>query len=222
MEKVCCVYKITNEVNGRFYIGRSKNLKKRWERHKEDMNKKNLPLYVDMREYGFENFSLSVIEMCEEEQLDEKELFYYNKLKPDYNILTPGENPMYNEVAKKTFDVNYHSEEAKEKRSESLKKRWLDESYRQKMIQTNSKPCSEKRKKAISKGKKNKKRVIMCDLETKKEISSFESISEAKRFLRDNGYPKADCTPISNVCKGKTKKAYDKFWKFEKTQTTIQ
>ncbi len=33
------VYKITNTVNGKFYIGASNNIAKRWRSHKRDLNK---------------------------------------------------------------------------------------------------------------------------------------------------------------------------------------
>lgn len=56
------IYKIQNLINGKIYIGQSKNIEKRWLRHKTTAFNKNdhsynLPLYRAIRKYGLENFS---------------------------------------------------------------------------------------------------------------------------------------------------------------------
>ena len=48
------VYQITNNVNGKFYIGCSTNILKRWKSHINRSNEKlgreyNKPLYIDFR-----------------------------------------------------------------------------------------------------------------------------------------------------------------------------
>lgn len=78
-QKISGVYKITNKINGKFYIGSSVNIKQRWESHKERYNNPkckeyNKLLYKEMRKYGINNFSFSII--CKEENeklLREKE-----------------------------------------------------------------------------------------------------------------------------------------------------
>lgn len=75
------IYKITNLVNGKCYIGQSTNIKKRWSAHKSDaFNKKSVtyhyPLYRAFRKYGIEHFSFEVLEECPSELLDEKEIFF--------------------------------------------------------------------------------------------------------------------------------------------------
>lgn len=37
----CGIYYITNTINGKFYVGSSKNIKKRWARHIRDLNNNN-------------------------------------------------------------------------------------------------------------------------------------------------------------------------------------
>ena len=47
-QKISGVYKITNKINGKFYIGSSINIKRRWESHKEGiitLNAKNIISY---------------------------------------------------------------------------------------------------------------------------------------------------------------------------------
>lgn len=93
------IYCITNLVNGKKYIGQSKNIDRRWEEHKKckDNKKDNLKLlYQAIRKYGVDNFKFELIEECSPEELNEKEiywiLFYQTfppKLGKGYN-LTPG------------------------------------------------------------------------------------------------------------------------------------
>ena len=77
----CGIYKITNILNGKTYIGQSINIEKRWEQHKyEAFNKNqqqyNYTLHRAFRKYGLNNFSFDVLEECLEEQLDKKEIYW--------------------------------------------------------------------------------------------------------------------------------------------------
>ena len=81
------IYKIENLINGKIYIGQSKNIKRRWITHKAIINttSKRLqklwdnPLYAAFRKYGTKNFSFSVIEECSPEKLNELEIYYIKK-----------------------------------------------------------------------------------------------------------------------------------------------
>ena len=88
MEKISAVYKITNTITGDFYIGSSKDVKRRWESHKwpSTWNKyPNKQLYQDMQKYGLDKFAFEIIAEVEVEQLKEKEQKFIEKLKPTYN-----------------------------------------------------------------------------------------------------------------------------------------
>ena len=62
-----CVYKITNKINGKSYIGSTNNFNRRMKEHKTfvncDKNRKgyNLPLYCAFRKYGLSNFCFEII-----------------------------------------------------------------------------------------------------------------------------------------------------------------
>ena len=88
MKKICAVYKITNTVTNDFYIGSSKDVKKRWRSHKwpSTWNKcPNNPIYLDMKLYGVDKFEFEILAEVEAEQLKEKEQQFIETLKPTYN-----------------------------------------------------------------------------------------------------------------------------------------
>ena len=87
-EKICGIYKITNTITGDFYIGSSKNVKRRWAAHKWPSKWKqnpNNPMYLDMQKYGVDKFVFEILEEVEESFLKEKEQKFIETLKPTYN-----------------------------------------------------------------------------------------------------------------------------------------
>ena len=91
------IYKITNNVNDKVYIGQtSKTIEERFKKHLSLAKRKvNRYLYDAMNYYGFENFSVELVEECECSQLDQKEKYwiaYYksNDKKHGYNMTEGG------------------------------------------------------------------------------------------------------------------------------------
>ena len=83
---ICGIYKIANKVNGKCYIGQSINVKRRWREHLKayktpDYHGYNYPLYQAIRFYGLENFSFEVLEECQPEKLNEKEIYWIEVFK---------------------------------------------------------------------------------------------------------------------------------------------
>ena len=86
--KISAVYKITNTVTNDFYIGSSKDVKKRWRDHKCPSrwnDNPNNPLYQDMKKYGVDKFEFQILAEVEESSLKEAEQQFIEKLKPTYN-----------------------------------------------------------------------------------------------------------------------------------------
>lgn len=88
------IYKITNLLNGKCYIGQSVNIDKRWNTHRTAPFNPNridydTPLYRAMRKYGVNHFQFEVLEECPKAELNEKEIYYirlYNSMLPSgYN-----------------------------------------------------------------------------------------------------------------------------------------
>lgn len=67
------VYKITNSVNGKLYIGISANPTKRWWEHRNHTKKTHTKLYNAFRKYGIDAFSFEVLHWCDSQE-DAREL----------------------------------------------------------------------------------------------------------------------------------------------------
>lgn len=135
------IYKITNKINGKYYIGQSKNIEKRMIYHKWDSKKKDKkewPLYRDINKYGIDNFTVEVLEECSEEELNDKEFYYINK----YDATNPnkGYNFCANPISFKDKRMReIRSKHARKAIKEFNKKAWKDEEYRKKMSEQSRK-----------------------------------------------------------------------------------
>lgn len=97
------IYKITNNINDKVYVGQSINIEQRWKAHRTKPNQVNgsqydSPLYRAIRKYGLSNFSFEVIEECKQEDLNEREIYWINfyqsfNLDKGYNLTLGGSNP---------------------------------------------------------------------------------------------------------------------------------
>ena len=86
--KISGVYKITNTITGDFYIGSSKDVKRRLTEHKKPSTCKNNPnnqMYIDMSKYGIDKFVFEILAEVEIEKLKEAEQNFIETLKPTYN-----------------------------------------------------------------------------------------------------------------------------------------
>lgn len=82
------IYKITNLINNKCYIGQSVNIERRWKEHCRKPNKSKISKAIF--DFGKENFSFQILEECSTEELNKKEQFYikkFNSIYPNgYNI----------------------------------------------------------------------------------------------------------------------------------------
>lgn len=117
MEIICGIYKITNLINNKVYIGQSVNVLKRFAAHKNrPFNPKSRQyesyFYRAIRKYGLENFKFEVIEKCKKEELNKKEKeyisFYHSNDKDfGYNLTKGGESPTYVKLTEEEIEKIY-------------------------------------------------------------------------------------------------------------------
>ena len=93
MEKA--IYKITNIINGKIYIGESKDPYKRFQQHIRGHINDNSIIDKAIQKYGAKNFTLEVLEWTENWQNKEKFFIkFYNSLVPNgYNLHEGGGQP---------------------------------------------------------------------------------------------------------------------------------
>lgn len=72
------IYKITNNINGKIYIGQTKtSINRRFVSHKSAARRGiNYILYKAIRKYGQENFKIELIEEVENNLANEREMFW--------------------------------------------------------------------------------------------------------------------------------------------------
>ena len=93
---LCGVYKITNKINGKVYIGQSINIETRWKEHVNSLRRGDSRctlLQRALNKYEEEDFAFEVLELCSEDMLDDVEVKYislYDSCNCGYNIESGG------------------------------------------------------------------------------------------------------------------------------------
>ena len=115
------VYKITNIINGKVYIGESMNIEERWNEHEKELkcgNHHSYKLQKDYNTYGKDNFKFEVLEEIDKDLkpiiqkcllyiLEDKYIKQYNSIDDGYNVentlelVLKGEKQIFN-----TLDPN--------------------------------------------------------------------------------------------------------------------
>jgi len=135
------IYRRVNKKSGKSYIGSSLNLSLRLSQYfslavlnRDD----SMIIYKALLKYGYSNFSLEILEYCEPSKCIEREQYYIDLLKPEYNISLTARAPMtgrnHSELTKikmsdgqtgegNSFYGKIHNEETLKKMSEARKGR---------------------------------------------------------------------------------------------------
>lgn len=176
MDKKTGIYKITNKVNGKYYIGKSIDIYRRWKDEKRFVSV-NDHLQNAFKKYGFDNFSFEILEECSEELLNDREIYYISLLDATNN--KKGYNMTFGGTGGKP------SEETIEKMKETKKKNgytkyWLGKSLPAEMKQKISNSLSGDKHPNFNKTGENSPngRKVIC-IETNQ---TFNTLKEAALF----------------------------------------
>lgn len=181
------IYKIKNKINGKIYIGSSRNIRLRWKEHRSAFKRQrgtNQYFQRAYNKYGLNAFDFLVIEFCEVSTLIEREQYWLDFYK-SYD-----KNLGYN--ANKTAESNRglkHSEESREK-------------IRKSKLGLKMSPEAK-----IGIYLANKKNVYMFDL-SGVLIGGFDSVTKAANFT---GVHKNN---ISACCRGKKQSMGGFMWSY--------
>lgn len=203
------IYKITNQINGKIYIGKTLNtIQERWREHRNDYKRERCEkrlLYDAMKKYGVENFTIEQVEECSPEMVNEREKYWieqYGSFKYGYNATIGGDGKQYID-----YDLIYSLyEEGKNQKEIAIILNCSTDTVRQ--VLDNNGVSKEER---AYRGKKNLTiPIAMLDKNTHDILKVFSSIREVDRYLKkDSGH-----AHIIAVCKGKRKTAYGYSWKY--------
>lgn len=178
------IYKITNTINNKIYIGQTVNPQKRWLKHlsvaRSDY-KYNSYFYNAINKYGSDNFKFEVIEECNVLCMDERESFWIkelNSLTPNGYNLTPGGMYLFDEH--NPFYGKKHTQETKNKISKKLtgRKASKEEIEIRRIINTGkSNPFY---------GKKHSEETINKIVAKHKELGTYKKASERMKTNNPN------------------------------------
>lgn len=210
------IYLITNNINGKQYVGKTeKTVEERFKQHVKDSNKvqyQNRPLYRAFVKYGVENFSYSILEECSRDDSAAREIYWIGKLdtyKNGYNATIGGDGKIwrdYKAIAEKYQELQHETKVAAFFGCDRKTVRIACKEYNITIAQ-----CEEQNKKLFGKA------VDMID-SNGNTIKHFASMSDAGRYLIESGIckskPKDASTYIGRAAKGERKTAYGFRWSF--------
>lgn len=180
------IYRWTNKLNGKSYIGSSVNLSNRLKQYygKRLLKCQHVSLiYQALLKYGHSNFTLEILEYCKSTvDVIVKEQYYIDLFKPEYNICKTAGSPLgrkHSEEAKQKIAASRlgskHSEETKAMMSKAAVGREFSDVTRDKLRESRigKKHSAETLSKLIA-----AKLGIERSEETKAKIKAFQSTRE--------------------------------------------
>lgn len=176
--KLSGIYKFTNKINNKVYIGQAKNLRNRVRDHLSAFQKNKFPniyIYKSMKKHGLQNFELEILieGNFSKTELDEMEICYIRLLKSNnsffgYNMTIGGDGAN----GRKT------SQQTKDKIGKANKGHEVSQETRQKIRQTNLGHKHTDETKEKMKGRKHSKETIEKRTESRKGYKHSKETKE--------------------------------------------
>jgi group I intron endonuclease len=188
------IYKITNIANGKYYIGKTmKSLQYRLGKHFRAND--NEYLKKSIAKYGRESFKIESLGQFEENELNEKEIFFialYDSTNREkgYNLTLGGDGGNFISCMDDVRDAKY-----RQTLSDRSKKFWARPGYKEKMIAAQNAPGVSERKSATAKATNKQPEVFRRRSEVRKGKSNspealakmgYKTRNDAGRLMFDN------------------------------------
>jgi len=206
------IYEITNSINDKVYVGATTtSIKTRMRDHRRCARKEcKTPIYIAMHTHGIENFTIRIIEECDNNIRFEREKYWIKELdttKNGYNITLGGMGGQlyeHEEIKKKLIETGSSYDVANAfgcyvdtARKIARKEKLNIQTDKERQYASFSKP-------------------VIGIMETGEQIK-FKSSHYAALYCVEHG-AKGKSTSVSShiadACKGKRKQAYGVNWKY--------
>lgn len=201
MKRIAGIYKITNIINNKIYIGSSNNIYKRKREHFSSLRNGthcNIHLQRAYNIHGKSNFKFEIVEICEEKDLLKIEQIYLDKYF-DKGINCYNENPIackppsqQGKIPWNKGKVRIFSKETLQKMSEAKRGKKLSKKHKLKIRHTTQ-----------NRNYKSSKKVLCVEINT-----VFKSIKEAERITGISS------SNIPKCCNGTRKTAGGYHWEW--------
>ncbi|ARL91007.1 GIY-YIG nuclease family protein [Burkholderia pseudomallei] len=219
-------YKITSP-SGNFYIGSAVSFVKRWRLHLLHLRRgshHNKALQRAFDKYGESGLTFEKIALCPITDLLVVEQQFIDRLNPKYNICRVAGSVLGMKRApfsdshraamsasRKGKKLPPLSAEARAKISAARRGMKFTPEHREACrVWQIGKTINDAQRTALMALAVSRQRRVRC-IESGME---FESVHAAKRWLHENGHPRADNGSISRCCKGRLKRVYGYTWEF--------
>lgn len=209
------IYKVTNTINGKSYVGATKRTaKRRMTEHKTDSRKDfpTMPLHKAIKKYGEDLFTYEIIEKCDDSIMQEREKFWIQELRTienGYNLSLGGfgfSSIRYDDVKKSLLETRSIKETAlllccdvgcvrKFAHKENIYDLMLDRDIQYASFS----------KQVVGYFKDNNTLIFK---------SCHTAAIYCSNMLQAKGKTQSISSHISDVCKGKRKSAYGIVWKY--------
>lgn len=238
------VYKHTNKINGKCYIGQTYDIKKRWH---SSCYKHCEKFYQAIKKYGWDNFTHEIIKICNENNVDYWESFYiskYDSMNNGYNLNSGGNKyKIFSEETKQKISKSNkgkkRSKEAIEKSRRAnigkIKSQETREKLRQANLGKHPSEASKEKNRIAHLGKKLSfetreklrqshlknpvpqkqiEQLYQASMKTRKKVKNVET-EEIFNSIAEASKKYNVCDgSISEVCKGKRKTAGKYHWEY--------
>lgn len=191
------IYKITNKINNKVYIGQSKDIYDRWNAHKYYTYSTKTKLQNAFAKYGISNFIFEIIEECDIKDLDAREKYwinYYHSYEDGYNMTMGGQEGRildYDSIINEFYNTqSIHQTAYNLQINRETVRRALD------IYNIN-----------YDKNSSNPQQIIMIDPYTLEEKKCFPSIKDAANYI------KLSEAAIRKHLSGQTKTCGGYYWK---------
>lgn len=208
------IYKITNNINNKIYIGKTVGtVEKRWKEHIKDYKKRTCekrPLYRAMNKYGVECFSIEIVEEVKDQTLlNDRERFwieYFGSFKNGYNATTGGDGKSY--IDYDLVVATYRETQSEIKTAEIMN---IHPSTVRYILKAKKEPTLTK----LEANLKATGKIVNQYTKEGQYIQSFPSARSAAESLgKTTATSNGASSHITDVCRGKRQTAYGFKWKF--------